>query len=89
MAKLILPSGDTQDVQPAKGKKFTLKELQDLVGGYIRVWPFKHATHILLVDDDGGPKNLPPNSVASMMVQNQLNQKVVGNALWLAKDEMD
>lgn len=35
MAKIVKPNGDESELLPVDGKKFSLKELQAVVGGFI------------------------------------------------------
>lgn len=52
MATLILPSGETRSVEPRDGKKFSLGEAQELVGGYVETLRInKHQQ--LLFDEEG------------------------------------
>jgi hypothetical protein len=37
MATILRPDGSSQEVQPKDGTGFQLKELQDIVGGYIEM----------------------------------------------------
>lgn len=37
MAKIIFSNGKTKELTPTNGKSFTLKELKDVVGGWIEV----------------------------------------------------
>jgi len=83
MATLLKVDGTQQEVQPAHGNKFTLAEMQKLVGGYII--PIKlSATERMVVDEDGGPRVLPPNEAATSVLRKALGPNVVtivGNAL--------
>lgn len=60
----ITVDGKSTVVTPKDGKKFSLEELQGFVGGYIeRVGNVGRKT--MYADEDGRPKGLPPNAVAS------------------------
>ena len=51
-------------VAPANGKKFTLKELQKFVGGYIELVPC--ADRVAYCNEEGRLNGLPPNALASL-----------------------
>jgi len=74
-ARLIRPDGSMADISP-KGDKFTLAELQALVGGYIEHVPLKPALD-MIVNEDGRRLGLPFNSNASTLA----NTEIVGNAI--------
>ena len=59
MAKIIKPDGTEVELLPADGKKFTLKELQTAVGGYIEMVPQSlHKGHVYC-DEEGRIKDPP------------------------------
>ena len=63
-AKLFETNCKIREVKPKNGKKFTLKELQELVGGYIAI--IKPTEDFwVIADDEGKVKNLPVNLHAS------------------------
>ncbi|MFL5659890.1 MAG: DUF3846 domain-containing protein [Ktedonobacteraceae bacterium] len=53
-------------VEPADGKEYTLREVQEIVGGYIEVLRFTEY-HWLVLDEEGKLKNLPYNPIATLM----------------------
>ena len=60
------------------GKKLTLEEAQKAVGGYVTYMPMPGVKgYKMLVDEDGLPRGLPFNVLASFLAK----QPVVGNAL--------
>jgi len=63
-AKLFKASGEIVDVRPAKGRFFSLKELQGFVGGYIQIVPTPSG-RVLVCDDDGKRKAYPVNVAAT------------------------
>jgi hypothetical protein len=87
MAKLYEPSGRDSDYTPRNGKKFTLAELQALVGGYIEMVriPGDAGKWVLFVDEDGRLKGLKPNVRASQIA----GQLIVGNAVLCSPKEVD
>lgn len=48
------------------GRRFTLDEVRDLIGGYVEVVPLG-AGRVALCDEEGRMKGLPPNPGASML----------------------
>ena len=87
MATLYEPSGRDSDYVPRNGKKFTLEELQALVGGYIEMIriPGDAGKRVLFVDEEGKLKGLKPNVRASHLA----GQLIVGNALLCSPKEVD
>jgi hypothetical protein len=86
---IYYPDGRETEVKPAKGKKFSLAELQAAVGGYIErillVPGNGHAT--MYGDEDGKCKGLPVNQKASSMAlaTRQMNDYVVGPVIVVRK----
>lgn len=75
---LIRVDGTVETFLPSKGKKFSLEEVQKLVGGYVvRLSIPESVGGVLLVDEDGIPKGLPLNRNASEVAA----QKIYGDAL--------
>ncbi len=62
----ISPDGVASTHTP-KGDRWTLAELQALVGGYI-VPIYLPGGRVALVDEDGQPRRLAPNLAASALV---------------------
>lgn len=52
VATLFSEDGAKTPVAP-KGKYFTLKELQNLVGGYIELYPARYLDQLILCDEEG------------------------------------
>lgn len=53
-----------EHVEPKNGKTFELEELQSLIGGFIEnvgTLEIDRKYYKILVDEEGGPKNLPIN----------------------------
>ena len=71
MARLIRANGTEEIVQPANGKGFTIEEIQKLVGGTVQAINIRgEATKpVMLVNEDGYPRGLPVNKVASEVLQ--------------------
>lgn len=89
MAILITTKEVVKEVYPEDGTlKFTLKELQKHVGGYIEL--VKTRIHInnnnmIIVNEEGLLMNLPLNELASVLT----GRPLVGDVLWLNKEEWD
>lgn len=84
MAQLLLTSGETREVLP-KGKSFTLRELQGIIGGYVVRVPLQDG-RCLVVDEDGLPKQLPLNHAATKLAQLP-GDFIVGKAVLLTAQE--
>lgn len=71
VARVIHPDGQEEIVRPAQGTKFTLEELQKLVGGYIELvtLPRGNGRVTAYVNEDGLSKELPFNYRASQIYQ--------------------
>ena len=82
MATHIKASGEALEVQPAKGKKFSLAELQAFVDGYIelvRLGPGQ----LMFVNEEGRLKGLPLNLQASLIA----GQTIVGDVIICTRRE--
>ena len=75
MATLIKVDGTESEVTPAK-KRFTVEEMQEAIGGY---WtPIRlDSNTVMLVVEDGLPRQLPENREASL----RATQRIVGDVL--------
>lgn len=82
MAYLLKPGAEPQEIQPAKGGKFSLKELQGYVGGYIELLfvpdylflrnggkPYKGEVpkYEMIINEEGKIYKLPVNPLATKM----------------------
>lgn len=91
MAIYINVSGFELDVFPDNGEKFTLEELQKLVGGYVEriAMPDGQAMY---VNDEGKLNDLPYNTKATMKLKTHgliQDDYIVGDAVVLSYDEED
>jgi hypothetical protein len=75
-------AGSTERVSPKKGRKFKLKELQQIVGGYIEKVPGSEP--IAYCNEEGRLHNLPVNALASAF----FFQVLVGDVLQVEKVEV-
>jgi Domain of unknown function (DUF3846) len=88
MATLLKADGTEQEVTPRWGKKFTLEELQKLVGGYIE--PIKLPSGYMLVNEDGRGKRLPENALATKRLHEIFKRPVItmlGDCLLVSRKE--
>lgn len=81
MAHLIFADGGAANEINPEGEFFTLKELQDLVGGYIErvVYSARPGVEagVMIVDEEGLLKQYPPNNSASFLA----GQTIVGDVV--------
>lgn len=76
----IRVDGAIVPVVPSKGSKFTLKEIQDMVGGFVErlVLPDRA---VMIVNEDGAPLGLPVNETASRLA----GRMIVGDVVVLPR----
>ena len=81
-AKVYCANGYEEDARPINGKTFTLKELQEAVGGYIEIIRLNDG-RIIVVNEDGLNLNLPVNIEATNILRRDHStaQYIVGNAI--------
>lgn len=84
MAKLLYADGRIKTVKPKDGKKFSLKELQQYVEGYIEIVHTPDG-ELLICNEEGRLQGLRPNLNATNAVQ----QLIVGNAVLCNPDQID
>ena len=81
MAKLFYPDGRIEEVSPV-GRKFTLEELQTLVGGFIQIVPGAgQRGHLVYCDEDGKCKGAEPNPKATEEAIRQGWKRLPGDVL--------
>ncbi len=88
MAKLYNVGRSVDEVQPKNGKKFSLEEVQSLVGGHVELIHL-NGDNILLCDGDGVLRFKRVNTLATKHAK-QLGWKgsyLVGNVLFLKDKE--
>lgn len=86
MATLYKTNGAKIYVAPKNKKKFTLRELQDLVGGFVS--QFKAGSgHVLVVNEDGRLLDLQHNRKASELVKQFGYVPIVGDAVYCTEEE--
>ena len=81
-AKVYCANGYEEDARPINGKTFTLKELQDAVGGIIEVIRLKDG-RLMIVNEEGLLQGLPVNIEATNILRrdHSTTQYIVGNAI--------
>lgn len=77
---ILITGSEVQLVQP-KGRYFTLKELQGLVGDYIELAPRVFDDYLTAVDEEGLLKQKPFNNLSFKLFETDL----VGNVLIVPK----
>lgn len=90
MARLIEPGGSNLEVKPVS-KRFTLKEMYDLVDCSIVEFVYLDDGRIMVIDEDGKINNKTMNSEATKAVKHNLfpGDYIVGNALLCDPNEVD
>jgi hypothetical protein len=85
---LITSDGQIKEMVFSK-KILTLKEMQDCVEGYIEFVWLKDGK-ILVVNEDGKIKGMEPNHIATSIIMDQgMNDHIVGNALLVDSKYVD
>ena len=88
MATLYRVDGTILEVKPVSGRKFPLSDVQEIIGGYVQVIPFKvrkgGKTMYALCDEDGVYKDLPFNL---NFHQNCAPGALVGDVLVVSRGE--
>jgi hypothetical protein len=65
MGQIIRPNGSREQITPADGKEFSLKEMQEVVGGYIELVTLVPGELFMFVNEDGHALGLPLNLKAT------------------------
>lgn len=77
MAKLYKTNGEVIEITPENGKKFTLKEAQDLVGGLVELVDLKHR-EVLICNEEAILYGLPYNRQATCILAENYGQNCQG-----------
>jgi hypothetical protein len=77
---LVKTDGTIIEQNPEVGQKFSLKELQKFVGGYIEMFPLQNEWK-LYCNENGKLASLPPNFVATEL----FGYPLVGNVIFVKK----
>lgn len=88
MATLIKSNGKEQEISPKKGKSFKLKELQNLVGGYIETISVS-TNQLMVINEEGKLRKLPFNQKATeIALENSVIDAIVGDVLICMSNEI-
>ncbi len=86
MATLYKTTGEKVYITPKNKKKFTLRELQNYVGGFVEQIPIGMG-HVLYVNEDGRLLELQHNRKASELASQFGYPPIVGNAVYCKAEE--
>ena len=77
-------NSNVEEFPPADGKRYTIEELQEMVGGFFQIVSLEEK-HIVLANEDGLSKRLPRNEFASYLYGKHLvgNVAVVNRKLFV------
>ena len=91
MARLITTDGITKEVKPISGTKFSLKELQNYVGGFIQMLPLPDKS-MAFCNEEGLLHNLPQNVEATSVISGifkRPTQVFVGDVVICTPNEVE
>lgn len=82
MAKIYKTNGEIIDIEPKNGKDFQLKELKDIVGGYIETVTLPN-DEFMVVNEEGKIMGLPVNINATEIYHRKIGRwdYIVGDCL--------
>ena len=86
MATLYKTNGAKIHVAPKNKKKFTLRELQNYVGGFVEQFRAGEG-HVLVVNEDGRLLDLQHNRRASELAKQFGYVPIVGDAVYCTEEE--
>lgn len=84
MANIYKTTGEVIEVEPKNGKDFKLKELQEIVHGYVELVNFS-PTEYMVVNEEGHLIDLPLNPSATILYKKDL---IVGDVLICNKSQI-
>lgn len=89
MDKIIYPDGTVKETSPKNGKFYELKELQEIVNGFIELVPIS-TTQYAVINEEGKILNLPLNRLATLDYSCALwnNDYFAGNVLICDKNHI-
>lgn len=85
MSKIYKTTGEVIEVEPKNGKDFKLKELQEIVQGYIEIVNFS-PTEYMVVNEEGHLIGLPLNPSATILYKKDI---IVGDVLICNKSQIN
>lgn len=89
MAKLYKTNGEVVEITPANGKKFTLKEAQEYVNGYVERIELKHREQ-LICNEEAICLDMPYNKKATEVLAESYGpdcQELYGDIIHCLKKE--
>jgi hypothetical protein len=89
MALIIKTNGETENIGPSNGTVFTLKELQQAVGGYIeivQVTTGDYAGKLMLVDEEG---KLKEDAQVNKEASNIVGMQIVGQVIIVDRNQIE
>jgi len=86
MAQFIKSNGTEVELLPESGKHFTLKEMQDCVGGFIEI-VYTQDGRLIVLDEEGKLKGKEVNLKATKLYGNT-NDCIVGDVLVCTNKEV-
>ena len=88
MAVIYKSNGEVIETSPKNGNDFSLKELKDIVGGYIEIIDIKYA--YMVINEEGKLLDLPPNENATRVCvyMTGINDYIVGDVLVCHKNQI-
>lgn len=85
MAQLIRANGDIKEIEPADRNSFTLKEMQEYVGGWIEVI-YLASGEIMVLNEEGKLIELPINEKATELYGSY--DVIVGDVMVITKNQI-
>lgn len=87
MTHIIKVNGEEVEIQPQNGADFKLRELQDIVGGYIETLPVAN-DQLMIINEEGKLMRLPINERATEIAyENGVFDCIVGDVVICTEDE--
>lgn len=82
MAILLRVGHEPQEL-PNPGQELSLKDMQQMVGGYIEMVRLSNGKQALIINEEGKLKGLPTNPTATLLVADVLREQdyIVGDAI--------
>lgn len=85
MATIIKTTGEKENIEPADGKVFSLKELQKAVNGYIEIVSLDSGK-LMIVDEEGLIK---PDPILNKEASKIAGQRIVGQVIIIDRDQIE
>ena len=86
MAKLIKANGDIIEIEPKDKNSFTLKEMQDYVGGWIEVI-YLSSGEMMVLNEHGKINDLPINQKATEIYGSR-EDYIAGNVMIINRNQI-